>query len=157
MPCKLLLFKVQPDQFVTGERRETQPEGTETRPQAPLASEPARLSEGAQMFANRLQKNLRQLGKWARREQVDCYRLYDADMPEYALAVDLYQDWVHVQEYAAPRSVDPDKAQARLLDALAAIPQALGISPQRVVLKRRERQSGTRQYEIGRASCRERV
>ena len=99
------------------------------------------------MFANRLQKNLRQLGKWARREQVDCYRLYDADMPEYALAVDLYQDWVHVQEYAAPRSVDPDKAQARLLDALAAIPQALGISPQRVVLKRRERQSGTRQYE----------
>lgn len=147
LPCKLLLFKVLPDQFVTGERRETQPEGTETRPQAPLASEPARLSEGAQMFANRLQKNLRQLGKWARREQVDCYRLYDADMPEYALAVDLYQDWVHVQEYAAPRSVDPDKAQARLLDALAAIPQALGISPQRVVLKRRERQSGTRQYE----------
>lgn len=147
LPCKLLLFKVLPDQFVTGERREAQPEGTETRQQAPVASEPARLSEGAQMFANRLQKNLRQLGKWARREQVDCYRLYDADMPEYALAVDLYQDWVHVQEYAAPRSVDPDKAQARLLDALAAIPQALGISPQRVVLKRRERQSGTRQYE----------
>jgi len=147
LPCKLLLFKVQPDQFVTGERREAQPEGAQTRQQAVPASEPARLSEGAQMFANRLQKNLRQLGKWARREQVDCYRLYDADMPEYALAVDLYQDWVHVQEYAAPRSVDPDKAQARLLDALAAIPQALGISPQRVVLKRRERQSGTRQYE----------
>lgn len=147
LPCKLLLFKVQPDQFVTGERREAQPEGTEARQQVPQASEPARLSEGAQMFANRLQKNLKQLGKWARREQIDCYRLYDADMPEYALAVDLYQDWVHVQEYAAPRSVDPDKAQARLLDALAAIPQALGISPQRVVLKRRERQSGTRQYE----------
>lgn len=147
LPCKLLLFKVLPDQFVTGERREAQPEGAQERQQAPVASEPARLSEGAQMFANRLQKNLKQLGKWARREQVDCYRLYDADMPEYALAVDLYQDWVHVQEYAAPRSIDPDKAQARLLDALAAIPQALGISPQRVVLKRRERQSGTRQYE----------
>ncbi|MEB6590097.1 bifunctional 23S rRNA (guanine(2069)-N(7))-methyltransferase RlmK/23S rRNA (guanine(2445)-N(2))-methyltransferase RlmL [Pseudomonas asiatica] len=147
LPCKLLLFKVLPDQFVTGERREAQADGEQIRQQAPMASEPARLSEGAQMFANRLQKNLKQLGKWARREQVDCYRLYDADMPEYALAVDLYQDWVHVQEYAAPRSVDPDKAQARLLDALAAIPQALGIAPQRVVLKRRERQSGTRQYE----------
>ncbi|ERT17435.1 50S rRNA methyltransferase, partial [Pseudomonas putida SJ3] len=148
LPCKLLLFKVQPDQFVTGERREAQPESAQVREQAPsVASEPARLSEGAQMFANRLQKNLKQLGKWARREQVDCYRLYDADMPEYALAVDLYHDWVHVQEYAAPRSIDPDKAQSRLLDALAAIPQALGISPQRVVLKRRERQSGTRQYE----------
>ncbi|KIY39841.1 50S rRNA methyltransferase [Pseudomonas sp. 10-1B] len=147
LPCKLLLFKVLPDQFVTGERREAQADGEQIRQQAPVASEPARLSEGAQMFANRLQKNLKQLGKWARREHIDCYRLYDADMPEYALAVDLYQDWVHVQEYAAPRSVDPDKAQARLLDALAAIPQALGIAPQRVVLKRRERQSGTRQYE----------
>ncbi|MBF8740216.1 bifunctional 23S rRNA (guanine(2069)-N(7))-methyltransferase RlmK/23S rRNA (guanine(2445)-N(2))-methyltransferase RlmL [Pseudomonas guariconensis] len=147
LPCKLLLFKVLPDQFVTGERRQAEPEAGEPRRPVAIASEPARLSEGAQMFANRLQKNLKQLGKWARREQVGCYRLYDADMPEYALAVDLYQDWVHVQEYAAPRSVDPDKAQARLLDALAAIPQALGIDPQRVVLKRRERQSGTRQYE----------
>lgn len=147
LPCKLLLFKVQPDQFVTGERRDAPADTREVGQQVPVTSEPARLSEGAQMFANRLQKNLRQLGKWARREQVDCYRLYDADMPEYALAVDLYHDWVHVQEYAAPRSVDPDKAQARLLDALAAIPQALGIAPQRVVLKRRERQSGTRQYE----------
>jgi 23S rRNA (guanine2445-N2)-methyltransferase / 23S rRNA (guanine2069-N7)-methyltransferase len=63
------------------------------------------------------------------------------------VAVDLYKDWVHVQEYAAPRSIDPEKAQARLLDVLAAIPRALGVSQERVVLKRRERQSGTRQYE----------
>ena len=109
LPCKLLLFKVQPDQFVTGERRPAEPDAGAAQRPAAVASEPARLSEGAQMFANRLQKNLKQLGKWARREQVDCYRLYDADMPEYALAVDLYQDWVHVQEYAAPRSVDPTR------------------------------------------------
>ncbi|TDF85655.1 bifunctional 23S rRNA (guanine(2069)-N(7))-methyltransferase RlmK/23S rRNA (guanine(2445)-N(2))-methyltransferase RlmL [Pseudomonas sp. H9] len=150
LPCKLLLIKVQPDQFVTGERRqpERDAQGNDTqRTAAAVASEPARLSEGGQMFANRLQKNLKQLSKWAKREHVSCYRLYDADMPEYALAIDLYQDWVHVQEYAAPRSVDPEKAQARLFDALAAIPQALGIDQSRVVVKRRERQSGTRQYE----------
>lgn len=99
------------------------------------------------MFANRLQKNLKQLGKWARREKIECYRLYDADMPEYALAVDLYRDWVHVQEYAAPKSIDPAKAQVRLLDALAALPQALGIPSERIVIKRRERQGGKRQYE----------
>ncbi|MBH3427349.1 bifunctional 23S rRNA (guanine(2069)-N(7))-methyltransferase RlmK/23S rRNA (guanine(2445)-N(2))-methyltransferase RlmL [Pseudomonas alkylphenolica] len=150
LPCKLLLIKVQPDQFVTGERRQLEREnsgGEDQRSAAAVASEPARLSEGGQMFANRLQKNLKQLGKWAKREQISCYRLYDADMPEYALAIDLYQDWVHVQEYAAPRSIDPEKAQARLFDALAAIPQALGIDQSRVVVKRRERQSGTRQYE----------
>ncbi|WP_416423330.1 bifunctional 23S rRNA (guanine(2069)-N(7))-methyltransferase RlmK/23S rRNA (guanine(2445)-N(2))-methyltransferase RlmL [Pseudomonas sp. App30] len=171
LPCKLLLIKVLPDQFVTGERRTaeqrqlereqadeqaTQPaadpyarvnkNGNPIKP-APVVVEQARLSEGGQMFANRLQKNLKQLGKWARREKVDCYRVYDADMPEYALAIDLYHDWVHVQEYAAPKSIDPEKAQARLFDALAAIPQALGIDKSRVIIKRRERQSGTKQYE----------
>src|SRR5690606_31493339 len=74
-------------------------------------------------------------------------RLYDADMPEYAVAVDLYGDWVHVQEYAPPRSIDADKAQGRLLDAVAAVPQALGVDPARVVIKRRERQSGKKQYQ----------
>lgn len=142
LPCKLLLIKVQTEQFVTGERK------VRSEDEVPAeAATPARLSEGGQMFANRLQKNLKQLGKWARREGVECYRLYDADMPEYALAVDLYRDWVHVQEYAAPRSIDPDKAQARLLDALAAIPQALGVAQNRVVIKRRERQAGTKQYQ----------
>ena len=148
LPCKLLLFRVTADQFVTGERGERR--SAETAGEAPApsqASEPARLSEGGQMFANRLQKNLKQLGKWAKKAGVECYRLYDADMPEYAVAVDLYRDWVHVQEYAAPRSIDPQKAQTRLLDALAAIPVALGISSDKVVIKRRERQTGTRQYE----------
>ncbi|NBA96858.1 bifunctional 23S rRNA (guanine(2069)-N(7))-methyltransferase RlmK/23S rRNA (guanine(2445)-N(2))-methyltransferase RlmL [Pseudomonas sp. R5(2019)] len=152
LPCKLLLIKVQPDQFVTGERS-TREERAQRESEAPAAThaapvvEAARLSEGGQMFANRLQKNLKQMSKWVRREGITCYRVYDADMPEYALAIDLYHDWVHVQEYAAPRSVDPEKAQARLFDALAAIPQALNIDKSRVVVKRRERQSGTRQYE----------
>ncbi|MFC3607078.1 bifunctional 23S rRNA (guanine(2069)-N(7))-methyltransferase RlmK/23S rRNA (guanine(2445)-N(2))-methyltransferase RlmL [Stutzerimonas tarimensis] len=157
LPCKLLLFRVEVEQFVTGRKpgaerpvaaRETDLAGEAAVIPAPgLAPETARLSEGGQMFANRLAKNLKQLGKWAARERIECYRLYDADMPEYALAVDLYAGWVHVQEYAPPRSIEPAKAQARLLDALAAIPPTLGVSPDRVVLKRRERQSGTRQYE----------
>ena len=80
---------------------------------------------GSEMLLNRLRKNLRHLGKWARREGVTCYRVYDGDLPEYALAVDLYEGWAHVQEYAAPASVDPAKAQARLAEAMAVIPDAL--------------------------------
>lgn len=99
------------------------------------------------MFANRLKKNLKQLGRWVRKEEIECYRLYDADMPEYALAIDVYADWLHVQEYAAPRSIDPEKAQGRFLDALAAIPTVMDVPPERIVIKRRERQAGTRQYE----------
>jgi 23S rRNA (guanine2445-N2)-methyltransferase / 23S rRNA (guanine2069-N7)-methyltransferase len=157
LPCKLLRIKVSPEQFVTGERRtpeqrqvereQLEHDGPSSEPvAAPVVVEQARLSEGGQMFANRLQKNLKQLGKWARREGVECYRVYDADMPEYAVAIDLYGDWVHVQEYAAPRTIEPEKAQARLFDALAAIPQALGVDKSKVVVKRRERQSGTKQY-----------
>ena len=150
LPCKLLLIKVAVEQFVTGQRSAS-PVNVNADAEVVTSEEPttelARLSEGGQMFANRLQKNLRQLGKWARKQGIECYRLYDADMPEYALAIDIYGDWVHVQEYAPPRSIDPEKAQARLYDALAAIPQALGVARDKVVVKRRERQSGTRQYE----------
>jgi 23S rRNA (guanine2069-N7)-methyltransferase / 23S rRNA (guanine2445-N2)-methyltransferase len=99
------------------------------------------------MFANRLRKNLRLLGKWARREGVSCYRLYDADMPEYAIAVDLYEGWVHVQEYAAPATVAPARAEARLREAMTVLPEVLGIPPGKAVLKVRRRQKGLAQYE----------
>ncbi len=108
------------------------------------------LSEGAQMFANRLRKNLKNLGKWAEREGITCYRVYDADLPEYALAVDLYrgeQLWAHVQEYQAPKSVDPDKAAHRLQEALTALPQVLGIPQEQIFFKVRRKQKGSTQYE----------
>jgi len=101
---------------------------------------------GTEMFCNRLRKNLRHLGKWARREGITCFRVYDADLPDYALAIDLYEGWAHVQEYAAPPSIDPNMAAARLQDALAAIPETVGVPPERVVLKVRQQQKGTRQY-----------
>jgi len=107
---------------------------------------------GMEMFANRLRKNLKQLGRWARREGVECYRLYDADMPEYAVAVDLYTEadsgrrWAHVQEYAPPKSIDPDKAAQRLQDALVAVAEVLEVPESSVILKVRQRARGGSQY-----------
>ena len=114
---------------------------------AATSPSPHSVSHGAEMLANRLRKNLRHLGKWARREGVTCYRVYDADLPEYALAVDLYEEWVHVQEYAPPPTVDPVLAQARLTDAMTVMPGALGKPADHVVLKVRRRQKGLAQYE----------
>ena len=115
----------------------------------PGADDPAPPSQpaGVEMFANRLRKNLRHLGKWARRESVTCYRVYDADLPEYALAIDLYEGWAHVQEYAAPPTVDLGRAEDRLKEAMAAIPEVLAIPPGQVALKVRRRQKGLAQYE----------
>lgn len=118
-----------------------------------IAERPAAVIEetgGGEMFANRLRKNLRSVGKWAKQEGITNYRLYDADLPEYAVAVDLYQGerlWVHVQEYAAPATVDPAKAGRRLREALRVIPDVLEIPPEQMFFKVRERQRGRAQYE----------
>lgn len=104
-------------------------------------------SEGAQAFANRLQKDFKHLSKWAKREGVTCWRVYDADLPEYALAIDLYERWVHVQEYEPPKTVDPNRAAARLNEALAVIPEVLQVEPSNGFLKVRRRQKGSAQYE----------
>lgn len=109
---------------------------------------------GAQMFANRLRKNLKQLARWCEQETISCFRCYDADMPEYAFAIDVYdtvqpeqERWVVVQEYAAPASVEARKANARREQVLAVLPEVFGIPEQRVVFKLRERQRGKAQYE----------
>ena len=105
------------------------------------------MTPGAQMFANRLQKNVKKMKKWVDSNKIQCYRVYDADMPEYAVAIDIYQDWAHVQEYQAPKSVDPEKAKQRLFEVMSAIPTALNIAESNVILKQRQRQSGKEQYE----------
>jgi 23S rRNA (guanine2445-N2)-methyltransferase / 23S rRNA (guanine2069-N7)-methyltransferase len=117
------------------------------------APAPSRIRGPVEAFANRLKKNLKPLNKWAKRENIHAYRIYDADIPEYAVAVDLYRDfnseaeWLHVQEYVPPKSIDEEKSERRLLDVLAALPEVTGVAAEQIILKRRERQSGKRQYE----------
>ena len=104
-------------------------------------------SEVAVDFANRLQKNIKKIEKWAKQQGLDAYRLYDADLPEYNLAVDRYADHIVVQEYAAPKNIDENKARQRLLDAVNATLQVTGIETNKLILKVRQKQKGTNQYE----------
>ena len=109
-------------------------------------------------FVRRLAKNARLRRKWARREDVSCYRVYDADLPDYALTIDLFQEtdpktaeltgkrWLWVSEYAAPREVDPDLARARLMDALTLAARILDVSDTCVYLRVRRRDKGGSQY-----------
>jgi len=138
LECKLLKFDIEPEWYVN-----------ERRFPAPLPA--GSRSEGALAFANRLQKNLKHLSRWLQREHLSCFRLYDADLPEYALAVDIYataaQRWVHVQEYQAPASVDPRKARLRLREALGVILEVLEIDEDQLYFKVRRQQKGSAQYE----------
>ncbi len=147
--CRLLRFEVGVHQFATKRAPGALPVFDE---------EAARARPGAEMFANRLRKNAKTLGAWAKREEAACYRVYDADMPEYAFSIDLYQArveadaedahrWVYVQEYAPPSTVDPAKARARREEAYAVIPEVLGVPRERVHVRVRRKQKGGSQYE----------
>jgi 23S rRNA (guanine2445-N2)-methyltransferase / 23S rRNA (guanine2069-N7)-methyltransferase len=102
-------------------------------------------------LGNRLRKNERRLAPWRRRAAVSCYRVYDADLPEFAFAVDLYEGatarWAHVQEYAPPPTVDPALAAARREAVVPVLCASLDLDPARVVLKSRRRQRGSHQYQ----------
>lgn len=105
------------------------------------------VSEVATSFANRVKKNFKQLSKWAKREGIDSYRLYDADIPEYNVAVDIYVDYVVIQEYSAPKDIPEAVTKRRLTDILLVLPNAIGVDPDKIILKTRERQKGTNQYQ----------
>jgi len=119
----------------------------------------------AQMFANRLQKRLRQLKKWARvcgngvSSAAGAFRLYDRDIPEIPLVLDFYGDVSQIRDAALcgaiyKRPYEKDEADEEIwLSAMkSAAATALGIEPDRVFIKLRQRQKGLSQYEkTGRA------
>jgi 23S rRNA (guanine2445-N2)-methyltransferase / 23S rRNA (guanine2069-N7)-methyltransferase len=112
----------------------------------------ADLSPGAEMAANRLRKNAKRLKKWIAREGVTCYRLYDADMPEYSAALDIYETaekerWIHLQEYAPPITIEPAAAARRLGELVDGAAEATSIPRELIVVKRRTRQRGKDQYQ----------
>ncbi len=98
-------------------------------------------------FANRLRKNLKKILKWAVRENITCFRVYDRDLPDYNLSIDLFGKWVHIHEYAPPKTIDPQLAASRMANALKCIRDILGVRSNRIFVKSRERQKGRKQYQ----------
>ncbi len=122
----------------------------ETDEQEVVSITPVSEPIAAEMFANRLKKNLKKMSSWAKQNRINCYRVYDADLPEYAVAVDIYQGeqtWINVQEYEPPKSIDQHKADQRLAGLLSEIPRVLGVDREQVSLKIRRKQKSTDQYE----------
>lgn len=148
LECKLLVMTIEPSQYLA--KKEAAPSPSRFSTPKTMAEPGIGQSLGAASLANRIKKNLKHLGRWARKNGVLCYRLYDADLPEYAMAIDLYEGdklWAHVQEYEAPSTVDPAKAKKRLREALAVTEDVLGIPHEQIVLKVRRKQRGQSQYE----------
>ena len=172
LECKLLRLTIEESNFFIPKARNQeeritkvlainttqQPENeSKTRIELQSENEPNEVSEdknaervGAVDFANRLKKNFKKLSKWAKQNAITCYRIYDADLPEYAAAIDIYageQTWINVQEYEPPKTIDQHKADQRLAGLLSEIPHVLGVDNAQVFLKIRKKQRSTDQYE----------
>ncbi|NQZ23502.1 MAG: bifunctional 23S rRNA (guanine(2069)-N(7))-methyltransferase RlmK/23S rRNA (guanine(2445)-N(2))-methyltransferase RlmL [Colwellia sp.] len=98
-------------------------------------------------FGNRLLKNKKNLKNWLKKEQIECYRLYDADIPEYNVAVDVYGDYLVIQEYSAPKIIEESKVAKRLQEVIYFAPKVLGVPTDKVILKTRAKQKGSAQYQ----------
>ncbi len=104
-------------------------------------------TKGAVVFENRLRKNLKNIRKWAKKEGVTSYRIYDADIPEYSAAVDLYENaFVYLQEYQPPREIPAGKAEKRLMDMVKKLSSVLEIERDRIFIRQRKRQKSSSQY-----------
>ena len=143
LECRLLRLRITP-----AAEKQFFHKGGAARIDESLADTP-----GAKMFGNRVAKNLKQLEKWAAKEQVSCYRVYDADMPEYSFAIDRYAEadgprvWLYVQEYAAPKTIEAEAVQRRRNEALAALPGVTGVPVERIHLRQRRKTTRGEQYE----------
>lgn len=139
IPCELLQFEITPKWYVEHEHALFDP--------APHLRITPQVIPLAEPFANRVKKNKRKLKSWLKREEITAYRIYDQDLPDFAVAVDIYDKQVHVQEYQAPKTVNPQRAKERLQALLDALPMALDVPPNQIFLKVRQKQRGLLQYE----------
>ncbi len=145
LKCKLLHFRLDPEKYRRG--------------QAPAV--PTLLSPAGEMLANRLRKNRRTIGRWARQQQTDCYRLYDRDLPEYPVSVDVYGGWVQVLADPPPKRLAADRAAQRRKEVLAAVAKVLEVSLERIFYTIRRSGSCAHQlpekvdagYQVQEAGC----
>ncbi|RHW75354.1 bifunctional 23S rRNA (guanine(2069)-N(7))-methyltransferase RlmK/23S rRNA (guanine(2445)-N(2))-methyltransferase RlmL [Colwellia sp. RSH04] len=130
LDCQLALYNID----------EKQIEKDATTPQSNFAEQDS-------AFANRLKKNKKALKGWLKSGEINSYRLYDGDIPEYNVAIDIYNEYLVIQEYAAPKTIEADKAAKRLQEVIYWAPKVLEVNTDKVVLKTRAKQKGRNQYQ----------
>ncbi len=139
LDCVYLQFEIDPTNFVDRDKA--------NKNEQRMALDDL-LTEGGEAFMNRLLKNKKHLAKWAAREGVEAYRVYDADLPEFNVAIDLYKDQIVIYEYAAPSEISKTVAETRFNKVVHIVPHVFDdISLADIHVKQRSRQRGKTQYE----------
>ena len=121
----------------------------EAEPDAPRPGRPRARTTADQIgdFRRRLAKRFKHLAKWARRQGIEAFRVYDRDIPEIPLVIDWYAGWLHAAEYERPHErteIEHDVWLDRMIEAAGL---ELGVPPARIFFKVRRRQRAGGQYE----------
>jgi 23S rRNA (cytosine1962-C5)-methyltransferase len=98
--------------------------------------------EKFQMFRNRLTKVYRHIGKQARRQGISCYRIYDHDLPEFALCIEKYGDYLYLAEYKRKFEMAEAEHEAWLEACIELICEVLEVPVDNVYIKERQRKPG---------------
>jgi 23S rRNA (cytosine1962-C5)-methyltransferase len=94
------------------------------------------------MYRNRLTKVFRHLGKQARRQGISCYRIYDHDLPEFPLCIELYGEKLYVAEYKRYHGMTEEEHDAWMEHTLTVTGEVLGVDKSNIFLKLRQRKPG---------------
>ncbi len=140
IPCSLLNFQIEEKWFVKNKK------GKSVQP-LKVKKQAAEGDDDMVMFANRIYKNLKKLKNWRSKNDIQCFRVYDKDIPEFAVSIDLYWNFAHVQEYKAPDTIDPKTASKRLNGVITSLPGILNVPKSNIHLKIRQKQQGRNQYQ----------
>ncbi|MCZ2223104.1 MAG: class I SAM-dependent methyltransferase [Chitinophagales bacterium] len=100
------------------------------------------------MFENRLQKVFKHKSKLAKRQNISCYRIYDHDLPEFPLCIELYENKIYLAEYVRRHKMTEDEHETWLEKCIEVIVKIIGIRDENVYIKQRKRKSNRHdQYE----------
>lgn len=140
--CELLNFELKPENYLQRQQEDLVDQKFKQK-----------LSDHAIQLCNRIEKNRSKLKKYLNKNNITCYRIYDADLPEYNAAIDVYENQLHIQEYKAPKSVDQKVALRRIKEIERVAAGVFQIPLKSVSVKQRRQQKGDWQYQVNNASA----
>ncbi len=134
--CELLNFELKPENYLKRQQNDQADQNYKQK-----------LSEQAIQLCNRIEKNRAKLKKYLNKNNISCFRVYDADLPEYNAAIDVYENQLHIQEYKAPKSVDQKIALRRIKEIERVAAGVFQLPLKSVIVKQRRQQKGDWQYQ----------
>ena len=96
---------------------------------------------------NRIKKNQKQLKSFLKQHNISCYRIYDWDMPEFPLCIDIYEQYVHVSIYKTRHSLQEETDAQWQQASIETIKQVFNTDESHIFIKSRARKKTAEQYE----------